>query len=176
MFSGGLYCSMRCPEVLSMMTLIRVARAPARPLNKCYRRVSCLGCWNQMPWFGLDNPMLIQREEACVTQPISTRSSDCYNALQTWDCFLCIKLENWQSGCRPCSCESISCWASIGCIERRACAIPCSQTARPPGHRQERQLNFFFLPFLVQNATTRIKGTHFNIYYSRIQIVCHGII
>ncbi len=35
MWTGGLYCSMRCPDVLTMMTLIRVVNAPGRTRSEC---------------------------------------------------------------------------------------------------------------------------------------------
>ena len=123
---GGLYCTVRCPDVVTMMTLMLVAKAPVRPHNECsfpcflsfFVKPKVL-IWSRQSVSDStrgDGLLSSQFLQPLLTHMMSSRPGTVF--FVAW-----MKLVNWQSGCRPWSCLTKWCWSSKFCMEWRAWAI-----------------------------------------------------
>ena len=126
MLSGGQYAWVWCPDVLTVMRLIRVVKQAAKAHREC-----SFPCFRN----SVAKPNAITL--CCHSVTVSTEESWCANsqfrtALRTWmisSCSgtfssdACMKLANWQSGFLPMSCHCSWCCSSKGSIEWIAYAI-----------------------------------------------------
>ena len=68
MFSGGLCCSMGCPDVLTMMTLIRVVNTPGRTRSECSSPSFIL-------WYRMTDDFRIRNASLAKPHPYKTGDS-----------------------------------------------------------------------------------------------------
>ncbi len=152
MLSGGQYSWMWCPDVLTVMRLIRVVKQVTMTYREC-----SFPCFRN----SVEKPNAITRsrhsdtvsikESWCANSQVRTALRTCMicSSSGTFSSDTCMKLANWQSGFLPMSWQCSWCWASKGSIEWSVCGISsfgCSWEMS-----EKRSSSVSFVPYSVND-------------------------